>query len=114
MYFIHSVPVTPTQPPCPFCKLDANGIAQTGRVGCAECYRHFSERLSHHIRRIHGSAAHRGDIPQSAGEELRQKRRIAELKSALRQAIERQEFERCAELRDEINSIECNCGREMP
>jgi protein arginine kinase activator len=104
MYFIHTVPAV--QPsPCPGCGISLLEITQTGRVGCPECYRHYSQRLNHHIRRIHGPAVHTGGIPKSADGRIAQKRRIAELRSDLQHAIEQQEFERCAELRDQINSL---------
>jgi protein arginine kinase activator len=104
MYFIHSVP--PVQSiPCPVCGINLPEISQTGRVGCPECYRHFSQRLDNHIRRIHGPAVHTGRIPKSAGGHIAQKRRIAELRNTLKDAVARQEYERCAELRDEINAL---------
>jgi len=105
MYYIHSVPVN--QPaPCPACGVSLMEITQTGRAGCPECYRHFSQRLNQHIRRIHGPAAHTGRIPKSAGGQIIQKRRVSELRKALHAAVERQEYEKCAELRDEIKALE--------
>lgn len=109
MYFIHSLPVS-EPPPCPSCGITLRGISQTGRVGCPECYRYFAERLTPYIRRVHGPAAHTGRIPKSAGEHLYQKRRLAELQSTLKEAIERQEFERCAALRDEISALKGEGG----
>jgi protein arginine kinase activator len=105
MYFIHSVQSVPQPLPCPDCGISLTDISKTGRVGCPECYSHFSERLNHYIRRIHGPAVHTGRIPKSAGGHLVQKRRITELKNALQGAVERQEFELCAELRDEIAAL---------
>jgi protein arginine kinase activator len=104
MYFIHSAPAYES-PPCSGCGTRLGEISQTGRVGCPECYRYFSERLTPYIRRVHGPAMHTGAIPQSAGEYLYNKRRLTELQNSLQEAIARQEFERCAELRDEISSL---------
>ncbi|MCL1806725.1 MAG: UvrB/UvrC motif-containing protein [Oscillospiraceae bacterium] len=111
MYFIHSVPVSEPLP-CPSCGMRLGELSQTGRVGCPECYRHFSERLNPYIRRVHGPAAHTGRIPKSAGEQLYRKRQLAELQNALQDAISRQEFEQCAELRDQIAAL--NGGGETP
>jgi protein arginine kinase activator len=111
MYFIHSVPASETLP-CPACGIRLGELSQTGRVGCPECYRHFSERLTPYIRRVHGPAAHAGRIPKSAGEHLHRKRRLVELKSALQEAVSRQEFEKCAELRDEIARCSAETGME--
>ncbi|MDR0293820.1 MAG: UvrB/UvrC motif-containing protein [Oscillospiraceae bacterium] len=104
MVFIHSVPAQEV-PPCPVCGITLSDISQTGRVGCPDCYRHFYGRLAPYIRRVHGPAAHTGRIPKSAGEHLYQKRRLTELQNALRDAVEKQEYEKCAELRDEINEL---------
>ena len=105
MYFVHTVPTV--QPaPCPCCGISLPELSQTGRAGCPECYRHFSQRLNHHIRRIHGPAVHTGQIPKSAEGHILQKRRVAELRKELKLAIEQQHFERCAELRDEIAELD--------
>jgi protein arginine kinase activator len=105
MYFIHTIPAVQSVP-CPGCGLGLTELTQTGRAGCPECYRHFARSLNHFIRRIHGPAVHTGRIPKSADGHITQKRRIAELRNDLQAAIERQEFERCAELRDEISALE--------
>jgi protein arginine kinase activator len=110
MYFIHSAPKKEPLP-CPACGIPLDDISQTGRVGCPDCYRHFSERLTPYIRRVHGPAAHTGRIPQSAGEHLYRKRHLAELQNSLQDAIARQEFEKCAELRDQIAALD---GGEQP
>jgi protein arginine kinase activator len=104
MYFIHTVPLVHDKP-CPSCGLGLPELSQTGRAGCPECYRHFSRSLNHFIRRIHGSAVHTGRIPKSADGRIFKKRRVSELQNDLKVAIERQEFERCAELRDEISTM---------
>jgi protein arginine kinase activator len=111
MYFIHSVPVV-EPPPCSACEIRLGEIAQTGRVGCPECYRHFSDRLTPYIRRVHGPAAHTGHIPKSAGEHLYHKRRLSELQNSLQIAISQQEFEKCADIRDEIAVL--TGGGEQP
>ncbi|MDR1691788.1 MAG: UvrB/UvrC motif-containing protein [Oscillospiraceae bacterium] len=104
MYFIHSVHQAETKP-CPACGITLGEISQTGRAGCPECYRHFSERLTPYIRRVHGPAAHTGRIPRSAGTQIAVKRRLSELREELDTAIGLQEFERCAALRDEIAAL---------
>lgn len=105
MFFAQSIPISP-EPPCPGCGVSLTVVARTGRVGCAHCYEHFTRALSPYIRRIHGPTVHTGAIPGSAGPELRKKRRAAELKTELQRAIEAQDFERCAVLRDEIRELE--------
>jgi len=91
---------------CPSCGMSAPNIARSGLVGCAQCYAHFEGMLDGMIRRLHGDVKHTGAVPKSAGPRLRASRRMSELKTALQGAIEREEFERAASLRDEIRALE--------
>ena len=117
---------------CPVCGATLDDIARTGKVGCAECYRTYSDELRGTIRRIHGSAEYRGRSPLSArsssqsapqnasqsvvtGEEKSQdniktdtqngaQSDIAALQSQLDAAI-REEYEQAAQLRDRIRAV---------
>ena len=86
-------------------------IANTGHVGCANCYQLFADRLNPSIVRIHGNAAHCGKhskITAQAREERAETKedKIKRLQSQLDEAIKQQEFERAAELRDQIREME--------
>lgn len=48
---------------CRCCGSSFSEIVRRGRVGCAECYTVFSDRLLPMIRQIHGSDVHRGKMP---------------------------------------------------
>ena len=48
---------------CQCCGASFSDIVRSGRVGCAECYRTFYDRLLPVIRQIHGSDTHRGKRP---------------------------------------------------
>lgn len=48
---------------CKCCGATFSSIVRNGRVGCAECYRVFADRLLPMIRQIHGSDIHRGKSP---------------------------------------------------
>ena len=48
---------------CQCCGSSFSDIVRSGRVGCAECYRTFYDRLLPVIRQIHGSDTHRGKRP---------------------------------------------------
>lgn len=48
---------------CKCCGSSFNDIVRSGRVGCAECYNTFYDRLLPVIRQIHGSDVHRGKVP---------------------------------------------------
>ncbi len=91
---------------CPLCGSTAGDISRTGKVGCAQCYDTFSDMLLPYIRRIHGNTEHTGKIPSDAGAEIKTKRELVQLKEELKKAVEAQEFEKAAQLRDRIKELE--------
>lgn len=91
---------------CEKCGCSFDDIAKSGMVGCADCYKTFYDKLEPSLRRIHGQTEHRGKFPQGASEEVKNAHRLAELKAELNKAIDEQNFERAAQLRDEIRETE--------
>jgi protein arginine kinase activator len=91
---------------CPTCGLHYSTFKQTGRLGCAECYVSFASKLRPLLRRIHGSTRHVGKLPAHEGETVNPARQMQRLHEELQRAVEREEFERAAELRDEIQTLE--------
>ncbi|SFG94414.1 Protein-arginine kinase activator protein McsA [Desulfotomaculum arcticum] len=91
---------------CPSCGTPESLFAQKGLFGCGDCYKHFGERLEPLLRRIHGSSAHTGKVPLRSGGKVLLARQIEELKAGLRDAVVREEFEKAAELRDNIKKLE--------
>lgn len=91
---------------CPSCGTPESLFAQKGLFGCGDCYKHFGERLEPLLRRIHGSSAHTGKVPLRSGGKVLLARQIEELKAGLRDAVAREEFEKAAELRDNIKKLE--------
>ncbi|MBQ5883541.1 MAG: UvrB/UvrC motif-containing protein [Clostridia bacterium] len=88
---------------CSLCGKSFNDIAESGRVGCAECYVTFFDKLLPTLRKIHGKTTHQGKTPLSFTEAKNNyEPDINELKLALKAAIEREDFELAAKLRDEI------------
>ena len=75
---------------------------KTGRLGCPECYKTFSEPLEGLLKTMHKGVRHIGKVPES----LRQSRdlsdRLKTLEKKLSKAIEEEDFEEAAILRDEI------------
>lgn len=96
---------------CPVCGETWTEFREGGRLGCEACYDAFAEPLRALLRRIHGSTQHAGKrsavtavtAPDRATEVVR-------LREELRRALEREDFERCAELRDEIRKAEEAAG----
>lgn len=96
---------------CPRCGARFSELSETGKIGCAECYRHFRPALMTSIQRIHGKTGHTGKVPRSAGEKAKRRSRLSALRTQLNTAIETQDFEEAAKLRDAIRAEEAE-GRE--
>ena len=99
----------PSQPgvrECPLCGARPTDITRTGRPGCPNCYTVYAQMIGPTIRRIHGNASHTGRVPLSAGAAIKKRRELADLRARLQSAVEEQEYERAAALRDEIRGIE--------
>lgn len=91
---------------CEKCGCSFDDIAKSGMVGCADCYKTFYDKLVPSLLRIHGKTEHQGKFPQGASEEVKNAHKIAELKAELNKAIDEQNFEQAARLRDEIKNLE--------
>ena len=94
---------------CPKCGTSFREIVKSGKIGCADCYEKFYDLLVPSIRRIHGKTQHNGKVidfaeKQTNIETLEEK--IEKLKGKLSMAVEKQEFEEAAQLRDEIKALE--------
>jgi Uncharacterized protein with conserved CXXC pairs len=91
---------------CDLCKITIAEIASSGKVGCPKCYDTFADELAGSIKRIHGNVSHTGRTPKLLKDKFDKKKRLRTLKSELQSAIESQEFEKAASLRDEIRALE--------
>ena len=97
---------------CPCCGISFEEITKSGEVGCADCYQFFRGRLTPTIEKLHGKAGHLGKVPRRKQEEQKPVEKeqepnpLAKLKEELARAIEAQEFEQAAVLRDKIKEME--------
>jgi protein arginine kinase activator len=92
---------------CPFCGLTLKQFRDSGRLGCPECWSTFEPHLRGLLRRIHGSHQHVGKVyltPNPTDSQL--ERQIGALRRKLERAVELEEFEQAAELRDRIHELE--------
>lgn len=97
---------------CSRCGLSYSEFVQMGRLGCEVCYRDFEKQLKQVLRRIHGSVRHVGKAPGKEGELFEHRRKLQKLHEELERAVEREEYERAAVLRDEIRTLEAQGGEE--
>ncbi|NLB22117.1 MAG: hypothetical protein GX833_02485 [Clostridium sp.] len=87
---------------CPRCGISFIEFKRTSLVGCPVCYRFFRDQLIPSIRKVQFILQHEGKFPASTSMESRSRRRITLLRQELSEAVMTENFERAAELRDEI------------
>lgn len=95
---------------CEKCGCSFDDIIKSGSVGCANCYDRFYSRLLPSIQRIHGKVKHAGTVPENIVEatvpkEKTLEEKINDLENEMAKAVEEQNFERAAILRDEIKKM---------
>jgi len=94
---------------CAKCGFTAADFKKAGRLGCSECYGTFAEQLEGLLKTMHKGTKHTGKVPGSlryrdAAEKVRQ------MQFLLEQAIQAEDFEKAAELRDEIKQLKAQTG----
>lgn len=94
---------------CRTCGLTFDEFARQGRFGCGDCYDSFRPRLEGIMRKIHGNSIHRGRKPGITSESgknqivpIKEEERV---ETELRRAIQDEDFERAAELRDKLKGL---------
>ena len=103
---------SPAEQKCPKCGSTFGDIVKSGRLGCSDCYRTFYDRLLPSIQRIHGRIRHNGKQIAASVEaheepkEEKEENKLEKLRVQLSEAVEKQEFEQAAVIRDEIKKLE--------
>lgn len=112
---------------CNNCGYTFEDIANTGKLGCGNCYDVFEERLDPIIRRIQGANRHVGRVGKiidskidekisnqsdkkeqktNKPEENKKESELEKLQEELKQAIKEERYEEAAKIRDEIKKRE--------
>lgn len=92
---------------CSNCNLNYDDFRKFGRLGCSQCYESFKPQLTTLLKKIHGANHHFGKSPIEMPHEERKKgENLQELKSQLTSAIQQEDFEKAAQLRDKIREME--------
>jgi len=94
---------------CSNCHTTYEEFLQRGRFGCAECYRSFHKELGKTLRGIQGAEVHTGKRPKgfltSTDRMVQGLSEADRLALELQEAIEKEEFEEAARLRDLIRQL---------
>ena len=90
---------------CPRCGFTQVDFKKSGRLGCPECYKTFSEGLSSLLKTMHKGVKHMGKTPEALRQSREDSDRLKTLQKKLNKAIAEENYESAAALRDEIKSF---------
>ena len=113
-YFSDFLPTERKMLACRACGLKYSQFKEAGRLGCAECYTSFGPQLAELMARIHGFTRHSGRVYAGCGAPELSKAeaglRPEALKAAIKAAVEKEDFEAAARLRDSLRKLERRNG----
>ena len=89
---------------CPNCGFTQADFKKAGRLGCSECYVTFAEGLEGLLKTMHKGVRHVGKIPQALKQGRDLTDQLRQLQKRLDKAVNEEDFERAANLRDEIKT----------
>jgi protein arginine kinase activator len=94
------------QKACPICGVTFYEFRNQGRLGCPHDYVCFGAELEPLIVNIHGETQHCGKQPRRSPHDSQEQTELIRLRREMTQAVEREDYERASELRDQIRTIE--------
>lgn len=90
---------------CPACGFTQADFKKSGRLGCPECYTTFAEGLEGLLKSMHKGTKHMGKTPVHLKQKRDYSEQLGALQKKLAKAIETENFEQAAQLRDEIKQL---------
>lgn len=87
---------------CPLCGMRLSEIRKKGKFGCSACFDAFAKRLD--LSPFVGQG-YEGAPPEQK-EPPREKNELERLKKSLSEAVQKEEYEKAAALRDQIRALE--------
>jgi protein arginine kinase activator len=91
---------------CPSCGIAFSEFRESGRFGCAQDYTEFMAELLPLIENIHEDTTHRGKRPRAGGAGTEEQSRLIQLRAEQNDAIDSENYELAARLRDKIAEME--------
>ncbi len=95
---------------CPECHWSLENLRKRGRLGCPYCYEYFRPIIAGVLPNMHRGKLHVGKQPgtedsESGRSHARQRLELMNLQKELEEVVQREEYERAAELRDRIAAL---------
>ena len=99
---------------CDTCGFTQSDFKRVGRLGCADCYETFRSELSELLKAMHKGILHKGKAPKAYLNTKVFREQIGELSESLGEAVEGEDYEKAARLRDEIKQLEGKLAAATP
>jgi protein arginine kinase activator len=94
------------QQECPDCGIKFVDFRNNHRLGCSRDYQVFQAELIPLLENIHGETRHCGKTPRRYPQNKKTLAELAQLRQRLKRAIDREDYEEAARLRDQIKTLE--------
>lgn len=92
---------------CTHCGTTFRTFQVNGQLGCPKDYQVFGDLLRPLIARAHEGATHHiGKVPATADATTQKQSDLLRLRDALSEALEKENYERAAEVRDQLSALE--------
>ncbi len=91
---------------CDACGFTNADFKKSGRLGCPDCYTTFSGALEGMVKQMHKGTEHVGKAPKALQQARSTTRQRESLQDRLARAVEEENYELAAKLRDEIKELE--------
>ncbi|MGD9781512.1 MAG: UvrB/UvrC motif-containing protein [Kiritimatiellia bacterium] len=90
---------------CPACGMTRAEIVKKGRLGCDRCYEAFAAEMLPVVVSIQHGDQHLGKVPRRASARMKASVEMARLRRELDQAVAGENYEKAAQLRDQIKAL---------
>lgn len=98
---------------CDKCNMTYEEFLDIGKFGCSNCYNIFSNKIDGLLKKMNGANRYLGDKRENTNKEIKENSKsknkndeIDKLKKELKVAIQKEEYENAAKLRDKIKELE--------
>lgn len=91
---------------CPVCGFTQADLKKTARLGCSACYDIFAHDLESMLKNMHKGLEHIGKAPAAYQRTRQLDQKIKSLQSNLDKAVAAEQYEKAADLRDQIRKLE--------
>lgn len=91
---------------CPYCGIKLSDIKAKRKIGCPNCFLYFQQEIFSILKKVKTDLRYTGQLQSCAAKEFTERLTVNELKQKLQNALNAEEYEQAALLRDELKALE--------